>query len=170
MIRNVKESDAEAICDIYNKYIEDTGITFEETPLQADEMVSRIGIVTQNYPWLVYEENERVLGYTYASKWKERAAYRYSVETAIYLDSDHVGKGIGSLLIDKLLRVLETLEDKSIHGVIYGVALPNPASVALCEKFGFQKIAHFKEVGYKFKKWIDVGYWELIINETKLEK
>ena len=160
MVRKVKESDAEALCRIYNNYIAGTTITFEEISLHTDEMVSRIKNITQNYPWLVYEENGKVLGYTYASKWKERSAYRYSVETGTYLDSNYVGKGIGSILKTELLKVLK---EKSIHSVICGIALPNPASIALCEKFGFEKVAHLKEVGYKLGKWVDVGYWELIL-------
>ena len=160
MVRKVKESDAEALCRIYNNYIAGTTITFEEISLHTDEMVSRIKNITQNYPWLVYEENGKVLGYTYASKWKERSAYRYSVETGTYLDSNYVGKGIGTILKTELLKVLK---EKSIHSVVCGIALPNPASIALCEKFGFEKVAHLKEVGYKLGKWVDVGYWELIL-------
>jgi L-amino acid N-acyltransferase YncA len=160
MIRQVKDSDAEAMCCIYNKYITGTRITFEETPLLAGEMVSRIKNITQNYPWLVYEDNGKIIGYTYASRWKERSAYRYSVETGIYIDSDYLGKGIGSLLKGELLKALK---EKSIHSVICGIALPNQASIALCEKYGFKKIAHFKEVGYKLDEWVDVGYWELIL-------
>jgi L-amino acid N-acyltransferase YncA len=163
MIRQVKDSDADSLCCIYNKYIVDTRITFEETPLHADEMVSRIKNITQNFPWLVYEENGKAVGYAYASTWKERAAYRHSVEIAIYIDSNFVGKGIGTFLIGELLRALKALRDPSIHGVIYGVALPNRASIALCEKYGFKKIAHFKEVGYKLGEWVDVGYWELVL-------
>ena len=146
MVREVKESDAEALCRIYNNYISGTTITFEEISLHTDEMVSRIKNITQNYPWLVYEENGKVLGYTYASKWKERSAYRYSVETGTYLDSNYVGKGIGTILKKELLKVLK---EKSIHSVVCGIALPNPASIALCEKFGFEKVAHLKEVGFK---------------------
>ena len=160
MVREVRESDAEAMCRIYNKYITGTTITFEETPLLADDMIARIKNITQIYPWSVYEEKGKVLGYTYASKWKERSAYRYSVETGIYLDSDYVGKGIGTKLKTELLKALK---EKSIHSVICGIALPNPSSIALCEKFKFEKIAHFKEVGYKLGKWVDVGYWELIL-------
>lgn len=160
MIRQVKDSDAEAMCCIYNKYITGTRITFEETPLRAGEMVSRIKNITQNYPWLVYEDNGKIIGYTYASRWKERSAYRYSVETGIYIDSDYLGKGIGSLLKAELLKALK---EKSIHSVLCGIALPNQASIALCEKYGFKKIAHFKEVGYKLDEWVDVGYWELIL-------
>ena len=107
MIRQVKDSDAEAMCCIYNKYITGTRITFEETPLRAGEMVSRIKNITQNYPWLVYEDNGKIIGYTYASRWKERSAYRYSVETGIYIDSDYLGKGIGSLLKAELLKALK---------------------------------------------------------------
>jgi len=160
MIRQVKESDADALCHIYNKYILDTTITFEESPLQAEEMADRIKTITQTYPWLVYEENGRVVGYTYASKWKERTAYRYSVETGIYIDSDYFGKGIGTILKGELLKLLK---EKSIHSVICGIALPNPASIALCEKFGFKKVAHLEEVGFKLGKWVDVSYWELIL-------
>ncbi len=160
MIRPVKISDADAICRIYNKYITDTTITFEETPLQAEEMADRIKNITQTYPWLVYEENGRVVGYTYASRWKERSAYRYSVETGIYIDSEFIGKGIGTILKSELLKLLK---EKSIHSVICGVALPNPASIALCEKFGFKKVAHLEEVGFKLGKWVDVSYWELLL-------
>jgi phosphinothricin acetyltransferase len=160
MLRDAEPSDADAICSIYNEYILNTTITFEETPLQAEEMASRIRLVTQSYPWLVYEKDSRIVGYAYAGKWKERSAYRYSVETAIYMDSRHVGKGIGTQLLKELL---ERLKAVSLHSVISGIALPNPASVALCERFGFKKIAHFSEVGYKMNRWIDVGYWELLL-------
>ena len=160
MLRDAQPSDADAICSIYNEYILNTTITFEETPLNAEEMASRIRLVTQSYPWLVYEEDSRIVGYAYAGKWKERSAYRYSVETAIYMDSRHVGKGIGTQLMNELLKRLKAV---SLHSVISGIALPNPASIALCEKFGFKKIAHFSEVGYKMNRWIDVGYWELLL-------
>jgi phosphinothricin acetyltransferase len=160
MLRDAEPSDGDAICSIYNEYILNTTITFEETPLQAEEMASRIRLVMQSYPWLVYEKDSRVVGYAYAGKWKERSAYRYSVETAIYMDSRHVGKGIGTQLMKELLNRLKAV---SLHSVISGIALPNPASVALCERFGFKKIAHFSEVGYKMNRWIDVGYWELLL-------
>lgn len=160
MIRNVRGSDAEKICSIYNKYITDTKITFEEETISVEEIISRIQIVTKKYPWLVYEEDGNVIGYTYATHWKLRTAYRHTVETAIYLDSDHHGKGFGSKLKGAMI---DTLREKGFHCVISGIALPNPASVALCENFGFKKIAHFKEVGYKFDEWIDVAYWQLLL-------
>jgi phosphinothricin acetyltransferase len=160
MIRSVNPADASGICNIYNQYVVSTAITFEENPVSVIEMESRIKDTLPNYPWLVYEENGIILGYTYAHKWKERSAYRYSVETGIYLDAECKGKGIGTLLKGELLKVLKK---KSIHAVICGIALPNQASIALCEKFGFEKVAHFKNVGFKMNKWIDVGYWQLIL-------
>jgi L-amino acid N-acyltransferase YncA len=160
MIRPVKLSDAQDICNIYNEYVTNTRITFEEKPVTVEEMENRIKKITEQYPWLVYEESNKIIGYTYASKWKERPAYRHSVETGIYIASNNRGTGIGSQLKAELIKELSSL---SIHCIICGIALPNPASVALCEKFGFQKVAQFKEVGFKLDKWVDVGYWELIL-------
>lgn len=160
MIRQAHPSDASDICTIYNKYVEDARITFEEKIVTEDDMHARIINITRHYPWLVYEDDGKVIGYTYANKWKERSAYRYAVETGIYLAPIHTGKGIGTKLKGTLI---EKLKEQSIHCIISGIALPNPASIALCEKFGFEKIAHFKEVGFKMDKWIDVGYWQLIL-------
>lgn len=160
MIRAVRLSDRQSICDIYNEYVKNSTITFEEIPVSLDRMAERIEAATQNYPWLVYEIDGKVVGYTYGRKWRDRTAYRNSVETGTYLDPQFIGRGIGSELKKELLGLLK---EKSFHAVISGIALPNPASIALNEKFGFKKVAHFKEVGYKFNRWIDVGYWQLIL-------
>lgn len=160
MIRKVAVSDARRISSIYNRYIETSTATFEENPLTIDDAANRIKKITENYPWIVFEEQGNVIGYTYADKWKERTAYRHSVETAIYLDPEHQGKGIGTKLKGSMIEILR---DEGFHCVISGIALPNPPSVALCEKHGFKKVAHFREVGYKFGKWIDVAYWQLIL-------
>ncbi len=160
MIRHVELSDGYDICKIYNEYIANSKATFEEEALSVEDIISRIKNVTSSYPWLVYEKDGEVLGYTYAVKWKERSAYRHTVETGIYIDSNHVGKGIGTKLKEELPKELRVI---SVHCVISGIALPNPASIALCEKFGFKKVAHFKEVGLKFNDWIDVGYWQLLL-------
>jgi len=153
MIRPVKNSDASDICRIYNEYILKTVITFEEDPISIAEMEMRIDKITRDYPWLVYEENENIIGYTYAGKWKERSAYRFSVETGIYIDSNHIGKGIGTKLKSELITILK---ERSMHSILCGIALPNPASIALCEKFGFIKVGQLREVGYKLNKWVDV--------------
>lgn len=160
MIRDAERSDAEAIARIYNHYIEKTVITFEEVSISVEDMCSRIVETTQSLAWYVFEIEGRVVGYAYASKWKGRCAYRYSVESTVYLDPDVVGKGVGSKLYS---RLLDALKEKSYHAVIAGIAIPNEGSVALHEKFGFIKVAHFKETGWKFDRWIDVGYWQLLL-------
>ena len=162
MIRDVKGHDVAAICSIYNYYIENSVTTFEEQSVSVPEMKKRIKEITKELPWLVYEENGSVLGYAYASKWKSRCAYRYSAESTVYLSRMSLGKGIGTQLYVALIDRLRRL---SLHSVIGGIALPNPASVALHEKTGFEKVAHFKEVGWKMNRWIDVGYWELILQK-----
>lgn len=160
MIRTVETKDILEICSIYNYYIENTTITFEKEPISVDEMGKRIMESVSSYPWLVYEDHGTVIGYVYASKWKSRAAYRHSVELSIYLSKDNLGKGIGKKLYEKILAELKKTD---VHAVIGGMSLPNERSKKLHESLGFKKIAEFKETGYKFQKWIDVGYWELII-------
>lgn len=162
MIRNVTLDDAQAIGAIYNYYISNTIISFEEQPVTQEEMTTRISGTISDFPWLVFEEDEELLGYAYASKWKGRSAYRHSVEASVYLVSEATGKGIGTALYTELLARLRGM---SIHTVVGGIALPNEASVALHEKFGFEKVAHFKEVGRKMDRWIDVGYWQLHVTE-----
>lgn len=160
MIRRVKPSDADEICTIYNNYIRNSTVTFEEKPLTGDDFISRINNVCPDYPWFVSEEDGKVIGYIYADKWKGRSAYRYTVEFAVYIASTHAGRGTGTILMEALIG---DLKERSIHSVIGGIALPNPASIALCEKFGFKKVAHFREAGKKFGAWIDVGYWQRIL-------
>jgi len=159
MIRPVQASDAQSIVDIYNEYILNSVITFEEQAITAHDMALRIEEVSSSaLPWYVAESDGRVLGYAYASKWKGRCAYRFSAETTVYVDASSKGKGIGSLLYAALLTQLKAQE---YHVAIGGIALPNDASIKLHEKFGFEKAAHFKEVGFKFGRWVDVGYWQV---------
>lgn len=158
MIRPATPDDASAIVEIYNHYIATTTISFEEHPVTPDEMVGRIRDVTAALPWFVYESEGKVAGYAYATKWRARSAYRFSAETSVYVAPGQGGKGIGSALYKTLL---EELRAREIHMAIGGIAQPNPASVALHESLGFEKVAHFKQVGRKFDRWVDVGYWEL---------
>lgn len=160
MLRKVRPDDASSISEIYNHYVSQTPITFEEVPIAAEEMRRRMLEVTQTFPWLVCEEEGKLLGYSYATKWRERPAYRFTVEATVYLHPTSVGKGRGSALLDALLNELRKRE---VHCVIGGIALPNEASVALFEKFGFRQSAFFKEAGYKFGRWIDVGNWQLLL-------
>jgi L-amino acid N-acyltransferase YncA len=160
MIRPATTADAAAIAGIYNHYVLNTVITFEEEPISVSEMTERIKEVTAALPCLVVVEEGKLLGYAYANKGKSRCAYRYSVESTVYFDPAATGRGLGTQLYTALIA---ELKQRSLHGIIAGVALPNAASVALHEKLGFQKIGQFKEVGWKFNQWIDVGYWELLL-------
>ncbi len=160
MIRSVTIADAKDLCEIYNYYVLNTHINFEEEAVSLDDMQQRIITITGKFPWIVYEENGNILGYAYASEWKPRSSYRFSVESTVYMKHGVTGKGIGAQLYQALL---EKISGSNIHAVIGGIAQPNDASIALHEKFGFEKVAHFKEVGYKFGKWIDVAYWEKIL-------
>ncbi len=159
MIRIANINDAESICNIYNYYIQNTVITFEEESVSILEMEKRITAITSNLPWYVYEENEKIIGYAYAGKWKERSAYKHSVELSVYVHNEHQGKGIGKRLYEVLITELKSMK---MHVIIGGMSLPNEKSQKLHESFGFEKVAQFHEVGYKFGKWIDVGYWQLI--------
>lgn len=130
--------------------------------LATEQMAERIELVAKDYPWLVLEENGEVIGYAYAASWKKRAAYRYSVESSVYLKNGHSGKGAGSKLYAALIDKLKQME---VHAIIGGITLPNDPSIHLHEKFGFEKIGEFKEVGFKFNDWRNVGYWQLILDE-----
>lgn len=136
MIREIRLSDAQSICDIYNEYIKNSTITFEEIPVPSEEMVEHIKAATMDYPWLVYEIDRKVVGYVYGRKWRERAAYRNSVEAGIYLHPEFTGKGIGSELMKEILR---TLKEKSFHTVISGIAFPNPGKHCALRKIRFHE-------------------------------
>ncbi|MDO6427440.1 GNAT family N-acetyltransferase [Thalassotalea sp. 1_MG-2023] len=162
MIIEALPKHAGAIASIYNHYIQHTTITFETESVGAEDIACRMqDFAKAELPWLVAIENEQVIGYAYASKWKGRCAYQYSVEATVYLSPSFISKGWGTKLYQNLLSQLRT---KNLHAVICGIALPNETSVALHEKLGMEKVAHFKQVGRKFDQWIDVGYWQLLLN------
>ena len=160
MLRHCLTSDAPAIARIYNYYVRETVITFEDEPVSGGEMQDRIAEVTARYPWLVWQESGALTGYAYAAPWKSRAAYRHSVEAAIYLDQGSTGRGIGTKLYEALIRELREMD---VHCVVGGAALPNAASVALHEKLGFSKVVEFFEIGRKHGKWVNVAYWQLVL-------
>lgn len=160
-IRDATLEDAGAIAAIYNPYVTDTLVTFETDPLSEEDMRKRMaGAQAASLPWLVATEGGAVFGYTHASPWKGRWAYRYSVETTVYLDPSRTRRGLGSQLYATLV---ERLRERGFHAAIGGIALPNAASVALHERLGFEKVAHFPQVGFKHERWIDVGYWQLLL-------
>ena len=160
VIRRVVPGDAAAIAAIYNHHVVNTIVTFEETPVDDAEMRRRIADIDASHGWFVAQDGARVAAYAYASAWRARSAYRRSVETTVYVASDAMGRGLGTKLYDALLR---ELAQRGFHCAMGGIALPNAGSVALHERMGFAKVAHFREVGWKFQRRIDVGYWELVL-------
>ncbi|MBI9099112.1 MAG: N-acetyltransferase [Spirochaetaceae bacterium] len=159
MIRPVEKKDAPSICGIYNYYVNNTVVTFEEASVDMSEMERRIRNITETHPWYVLEEEGQVLAYAYASPWRVKSAYRFSTELTVYVDRNSHGRGFGSTLYAYLI---EEMEKRGMH-CLYGViALPNEPSSRLHEKFGFKKCGHFNQVGYKMERWIDVGYWEKV--------
>lgn len=160
MIRPVKSDDAAQICWIYNYYVENSTVTFETEALSVEAMNERITRFTENYPWLVYENEGKIYGYAYANRWKERNAYKFTVETTVYIEDGCTAMGIGPEIYEALIA---ELKNRNFHAVLAGITLPNDNSVKMHEKLGFKKVAHMEQTGYKFGKWIDVGYWELIL-------
>jgi len=161
IIRNVQENDIPAIVEIYNPYITRTAVSFEEEPVTVTEIRRRIEEVqTYALPWLCAEIDGSLAGYAYATRWRERSAYRFTAESTIYLGDGFLGRGIGVKLFSVLL---EQVRAAGMHQVMAVITLPNPASVELHEKLGYVKVAHFSQVGYKFERWLDVGYWQLAL-------
>ncbi len=161
-IRDATRDDAGAVAEIYNPYVLGSTVSFEEEAVTTAEMGDRIASHGGDHPWLVLEERGLVLGYAYASRWRERCSYRGSAETSVYVAGDARGRGIGKALYEALI---ERLSANGMHVAIGGVALPNDASVALHESLGFRQVARFPEVGRKFGRWIDVGYWALVLRK-----
>ena len=160
MIRQATRGDAAAIADIYNHYVANTVVSFETESVTAEAMSLRLAEGGALYPWLVAEEDGSVQGFAYATRWKSRSAYDRTVETSVYLATDAIGKGLGT---DLYRALLEQLRSDGFHCALGGIALPNPASVALHEKLGFRKVGELQEVGWKQDRWVNVGYWQLIL-------
>lgn len=161
-------ADGPQVAAIYNYYIETSHVTFELEPVDTAEMEKRMLETDRGgYPFFVAEAGGEIIGYAYGRYFRPRAAYRHSIEVSVYIRNGHEGRGIGRKLYEELFPVILAGD---FHAVIAGVSLPNDASVKLHEGFGFEKVAHFREVGFKFGRWIDVGYWELLIDKTSKQK
>lgn len=133
-------------------------MSFEERVPTADEMRERIRKYTELYPWLVAEENGAILGYAYACAHRERPAYRWSVDSAIYVRENARGRGVARALYEELFRILK---EQRFHSVYAGIALPNDASIALHRSMGFSLVGTYKQVGYKDGAWRDTSWWQL---------
>ena len=158
LIRAATAADAGDVARVYNHYVRETTITFEEVDVAAADIARRIGDVqAAGLPWLVAERGGAVVGYAYASKWHARTAYRFSVEVTVYVDVAHPRRGVGSRLYAEMFPMLER---KGLHVLIAAIALPNEPSVGLHERFGFAPAGRFREIGFKLGRWVDVGYWQ----------
>ena len=165
MIRGVEIRDAADIAAIYNCYIRETIITFETEEIDTAEMENRIKkILEAGYPFIVHEENNKITGYAYVGKFRERSAYSESLETSIYLDINEKGRGIGRKLYK---RLIELSQEAGVHVLIGVVSYPNLASQRLHESVGFEKAGVIKEAGKKFGKYIDVEFWSYILGKDK---
>lgn len=160
MIREVRPEDTGSITAIYNEYVAHSVITFETEPVREEEMRSRITGIVSHFPYFVYETEGKIAGYCYAHAWKERAAYRYTLETTVYLASEYQGKGIGKQLMQTLIN---ECRHRGYHALIACITEGNEASNSLHQKLGFKQVSHFEKVGLKFDRWLDVFDYELIL-------
>ncbi|NQM55998.1 N-acetyltransferase [Streptococcus suis] len=152
-IRNAQVEDAANLVAIYAPYVEKTAITFETQVPAVEDFANRIEKTLKKFPYLVAVEEGQIVGYAYASTYYARAAYDWTVEMSVYVQKEARGKGIGTLLYTALE---EELTARGFKNFLACIALPNPASIALHEKRGYQQVAHFKKVGYKFGTWHDI--------------
>lgn len=156
-VRPAVSTDAAAIASIYRPIVESTAISFEEVAPGVDEIARRIGETTRAYPWLVAEREGQIAGYAYASRHRQRAAYRFSVDVSVYVAEDARKCGIATALYAALFK---RLTESGFHRAFAGIALPNDASIALHQRFGFEPVGVYKEVGWKFGRWLDVAWFQ----------
>lgn len=156
-LRIAADEDAEGIAAIYAPIVRDTAISFELDPPDAAEMRRRIRATLASHPWLVCAENGAVRGYAYASRHRERAAYRWSADVTVYVHEQARGRGVGGALYAALVPMLVR---QGFRRAYAGITLPNEASVALHEAAGFTPLAVYARVGWKLGAWHDVGWWE----------
>ena len=152
-IRLAKKSDAAALLAIYAPYVENTAITFEYEVPTIEDFANRIEKTLRKHPYLVAEEDGLILGYAYASTYYARAAYDWAVELSVYVSQDARGKGVGSKLYDELEGLLDQM---GYMHFLACVSLPNEDSLAFHAKRGYQQVAHFPKIGYKFERWHDI--------------
>lgn len=152
------QTDAAACAAIYAPYVRDTAISFEEVAPTTKEMSARIARLTKTHAWIVAEDQHAIIGYAYACPHRERAAYRWTTEVSVYVDTRYQRRGAGRQLYESLLG---TLADRGYRVALAVIGLPNDASVAFHESFGFEPAGVYRRVGFKLGEWWDVGWWQL---------
>lgn len=165
-IRDATPADAAALLGIYAPFVRDTAVSFELEPPAVADFASRIEAALGRWAWIVAVDGDRAVGYAYGGAHRLRGAYRYSVETSVYLDATHRGVGLGRRLYDVLLPRLVA---RGYCNAYAGITLPNEASVRLHEAVGFAPIGVFRRVGWKFGVWHDVGWWHRPLLERPRE-
>lgn len=160
-IRPVKLEDTNDLVDIYAYYVLNTTITFEYDVPSIDEFTQRIMKITNKYPYLVALINYKIVGYAYATAYKERAAYDWSVETTVYVKHGEHGNGIGKSLY---IELEQALKNKHIVNMLACITFPNSKSIDFHSKFGFTTVGHFPKVGFKFNEWRDIVWMMKEIN------
>jgi phosphinothricin acetyltransferase len=144
--RSLTRNDASEVREIYNWYVANTVISFEEGPVSIAETEARISDGLRAFPWLGAEANGKLVAYAYATQWRPRSACKYSAESTVYVGHDHTRRGVGIALYRRLIEEIKTRGFRSVVGTI---ALPNEASVALHEKLGFRKGGQLDSIGWK---------------------
>jgi L-amino acid N-acyltransferase YncA len=162
VIRPAETSDAAAVVSIYAPYVLETAVSFETEPPTAATMLQRISGTLQTHPWFVAESSGGVVGYAYAGKHNQRAAYRWTVDVTVYVDSQKRRSGVGGALYRVLL---ETLRQQGFRSAFAEIVLPNPGSVRLHERAGFKSIGVHKDIGFKLGRWHDIDYWRLGLSD-----
>jgi phosphinothricin acetyltransferase len=159
LIRDARPAqDAAACAAIYAPYVRETVISFEDVPPSADELAQRIETITQTHPWLVAEDENQLIGFAYGSCHRERAAYRWAADVAVYVTPGRQRAGVGRALYQTLFG---RLAQQGYRIACAGIALPNAASVGLHEALGFQPVGVYRQIGWKLGGWHDVGWWQL---------
>lgn len=166
VIRLARPDDAAALAAIYAPYVTETVISFETVPPDENEMATRLAKTLARYPWLVAESDGEIAGYAYAAQHRERAAYQWSADVSVYVHKDAQRRGIGRALYHPLFDIMRAL---GYYNVYAGIALPNPASVALHEAMDMTPVGVYRHVGYKAGMWHDVGWWEGSLRQQSAE-
>ena len=161
-IRDARANDAKALLDIYAPFVTETTVSFELTPPTVAEFEARISSAQSQWAWLVAERGGEVVGYAYASAFRTRAAYRFTVETSAYVHPAHRGQGVAGALYR---RLFEVLIEKGYCNAYAGIALPNDASAAFHKSLGFTPVGVFHRGGWKFGKWHDISWWEIALQD-----
>ena len=166
-IRHATENDLPALLEIYNEIILNTTAVWQYDPHTLEMRKEWFAIKKElGHPVLVAEENAIIIGFSTFGPFRQWQGYRFTVENSVYVAAEFRGRGISKLLLSPLIEAAKAL---NVHAIVAGIEASNEASIALHEKFGFKEVAHFKEVGHKFGKWLDLKFLELIVSDSMIE-